>query len=65
MSSTYTSTHLPKWHDLVEVVGVVYNEGSFVHVECGHGNLVITGVCIKKTEDLVTCYAVDKSVNVR
>jgi len=53
-----------KWHDLVEVVGVVYDEGSFVHVGCGHGNFVITRVCIKKTEDLVTGYVVDKSVNI-
>jgi len=49
-----------KWHDLVEVVGVVCDEGGFVL-----GNLVITGVCIKKTEDLVTGCAIDKSVNIR
>jgi len=53
-----------EWHDLVEVVGVVCNEGGFVHVECGHGNLVITEVSIKKTENLVTGCTVDKSVNV-
>ena len=43
-----------KRHDLVKVVGVICDEGGFVHVGCGHGNLVITGVCIKKNEDLVT-----------
>jgi len=53
-----------KWHDLVEVVGTVCDEGGFVHVGCGHGNLFITGVCIKKTKDRVIGYAVDKSVNI-
>jgi len=52
-----------KWHDLVEVIGVVCDEGGFVHVECGHGDLIITGVCIKKAEDLVTGCAVNKSIN--
>jgi len=53
-----------KCDDLVEVVGVVCNEGGFIHVGCGHGDLVITGVCIKKTKDLVTGCAVDNSVNI-
>jgi len=43
---------------------VVYDESSFVHVECGHGDLIVTEVCIKKVEDLVTGHAVDKSVNI-
>jgi len=43
-----------EWHDFVKVVGVVCNKGNFVHVGCGHGNLVVTKVCIKKTENFVT-----------
>jgi len=51
-------------HNLVEVVGVVCNEGGFVHVRYGHGNLVLTRVCIKKTKNFVTGCTIDKSVNV-
>jgi len=51
-------------HDFVEVIGVICNESGFVHVGCGHGNLVVSRVCVKKTEDLVTSGAVDESVNI-
>jgi len=52
-----------KWHDLVEVIGVVCDEGGFVHVRCGYGDLVIMRVCIKKTEDLVTgCASTSRSI---
>jgi len=33
-------------HDLVKIVGVVCDEGSLVHVGCGHWDLVVSGVCI-------------------
>jgi len=59
-----SSVFKAKWYDLVEVIGVICDEGDFVHVGCGHGDLIITGVCIKKTEDLVTGCAVNKSVNI-
>jgi len=53
-----------KWHDPVKVISVVCDESGFVHVGCGHGNLIVTGVCVKKVEDLVTSRAVNKSVNI-
>jgi len=53
-----------KWHDPVKVISIICDESSFVHVRCGHGNLIVTGVCIKKAEDLVTSRAVNKSVNI-
>jgi len=60
----HSSVFKAKWHDPIEVIGVVCDESSFVHVECGHGDLIVTGVCIKKAEDLVTGRAVNKSVNI-
>jgi len=53
-----------KCHNSVKVIGVVCDEGGFVHVGCGHGVLIVTRVCIKKVEDLVPSRAVDKAVNV-
>jgi len=54
-SSVFKAT----WHDPVEVIGIVYDESGFVHVGCGHGDLIVTGVSIKKAEDLVTGRAVN------
>jgi len=53
-----------KWHDPVKVISVVYDESGFVHVGCGNGNLIVTGVCVKKAKHLVTSRAVNKSVNI-
>jgi len=43
---------------------VVYDESGFAHVGCGHGDLIVTRVCIKKAEDLVTGHTINKSVNI-
>jgi len=53
-----------KRHNFVKIIGVVSDERGFVHVGCGHGDLIVNGVCVKKAEDLVPSRAVDKSVNV-
>jgi len=53
-----------KWHDPVKVINVVCDESGFVHVGCGHGNLIVTAVCVKKAEDLITSHVVNKSVNI-
>jgi len=53
-----------KRHNFVKIIGVVSDESSFVHVGCGHGDLIITEVCVKKAEDLVPSCTVNKSVNV-
>jgi len=53
-----------KMHKFVKIISVVSDESGFVHVGCGHGDLIVTGVCVKKAEDLVRNCAVDKSVNV-
>jgi len=59
-----SSVFKAKWHDPVEVIGVVYDESGFVHVGCGHGDLIVTGVCIKNAKDIVPGRAVNKSVNI-
>ena len=53
-----------KRHNFVKIVGVVSDESDFVHVGCGHGDLIVTGVCVKKVEDHVPSRTVDKSVKV-
>jgi len=53
-----------KRHNPVKIIGVVCDEGGLVHVGCGHGDLIVTGICVKKTEDFVSRHAVNKSVNV-
>ena len=54
-----------KRHNSVIIIGVVYDEGSLVHVGCGHGDLIVTRICIQETEYLISRRAVNKSVNVR
>jgi len=53
-----------KWHDPVEVIGVVCDESGFVHVGCGHGDLIVARVYIRKAENLIVGRAVNKSVNI-
>jgi len=53
-----------EWHDFVEIVGVICDEGCFVHIGCGRGSLVVTRVWIKKTENFVNGCTVNYAVNV-
>jgi len=53
-----------KRHDSVKIIGVVCDERGLVHVGCDHGDLIVTGICVKKTEDFVFRCVVNKSVNV-
>jgi len=53
-----------KRHNFVKIIGVVCDESDFVHVGCGHEDLIVTEICVKKTEDFVSRRAVNKSVNV-
>jgi len=53
-----------KRHNSVKIIGVVCDERGLVHVGCGHGDFILTGICVKKTEDFVFHRAVNKSVNV-
>ena len=60
-----SSVFKAKWHDLIEVIGIVCDESDFVHVRCDHGDLIVARVCIKKGENLTANRAVNKSVNIR
>jgi len=53
-----------KRHNSVKIISVVCDEGGLVHVGCGHGDLIVTGICIQETEYVISCRAVNKSVNV-
>ena len=53
-----------KRHNSVKIIGVVCDEGSLVHVGCGHGDLIVTKIYVKKIEDFVSRCAINKSVNV-
>jgi len=53
-----------KRHYPVEVVGIVRDKGGFVHVKCGHVDLVVPGICIQKAKYFVPCCAVNESVDV-
>jgi len=54
-----------KRHNIVKIIGVVYDEGGLVHVGCGHGDLIVTRICIQETAYFIPCRAVNMSVNVR
>jgi len=53
-----------KRHDSVKIIGVDCNESGLVHVRCDHGDLIVTGICVEKTEKFVSRHAVNKSINV-
>ena len=53
-----------KRQNFVKIICVVSDESSFVHVGCGHGDFIVTGVCVQKIEDLVPSRVVNKLVNV-
>jgi len=49
---------------LVGCSGVVCDEEGLVHVGCGHGDLIVTGIYIQEIEYFISRRAVNKSVNV-
>jgi len=54
-----------KRHNSVKIIGIVCDESGLVHVRCGHGDLIVTGIRVEKTENFVSRCAINKSINVR
>ena len=54
-----------KRHNSVKIISVVCDQGGFVHVGCGHGDLIVTEICIQETKDFIPRHAGNKSVDVR
>ena len=42
-----------KRHNSVKIICIVCDEGGFVNVGCGHGDLIVTGICIQETKDFI------------
>jgi len=53
-----------KRHNSIKVVGIVRDEGGLVHVGCGHGDLVVSRICVKKTKHFIPCRAINKAVDI-
>jgi len=39
-------------HNFVKIISVVSGKGGFVHVGCGHGDLIVTRVCVQNMRTL-------------
>jgi len=53
-----------KGHNFGKVVGVVRDEDGLVHVRCGHGDLVVSRICVQETKHFIPCRTVNKSVDI-